>query len=55
MEKYVYIFEDWSVRVGSAPSEEDLQAADDGYLSIINPRELTEYFHGEWIKMEEIK
>lgn len=53
--KYLYIFEDSTVKVwtDSIP-EDDLNACDSGVLQIIDVEELTTYYEGKWCPLETI-
>ena len=49
MYKYLFINEDFEITgYNEEPTEDDLQACDDGILSIIRTADQKEYFDGSW-------
>lgn len=54
-EKYIYIFEDGTKKLGQEPTEEDLQMVDAGILEVIHASTLTEYYNGSWVDLEEVQ
>ena len=52
---YIYIFEDFDAKKSDKePSQDDLNACDDGYLSIIRCSDLSIYINGKWIALDHI-
>ena len=51
--KYLYITEDGEFYQGNEPTDDDKRACDDGYLSVIDTENMTDYYRGKWEKIAE--
>lgn len=49
---YLFILDDWSTYKSNSVLDEELEACDDGYLSIIDMETQREYNGGEWQDIE---
>lgn len=53
--KYILTFEDGQLKTARTISEDDIQDADDGYLSIIRVSDLHEYIgNGNWMSIPSV-
>ena len=51
--KYLYVTEDGEIFQGNEPTADDKRACDDGYLSVIDTKNMTDYFRGKWTSIGE--
>lgn len=56
MKNFLYAFEDGSLKVGPKPTDDDIQAAEDGILSIVDMKKKQEFVPGVgWQDLEVIE
>ena len=49
--KYLFIFEDGNYSQSDELTKDELNAADDGYLDIIDTTEMTTYYQCKWTQV----
>lgn len=54
MKNFLYIFEDGTLKVGSKPTNDDISAVEDGFMSVVNMKTKEEYVPGAgWSEIEQ--
>jgi hypothetical protein len=54
VQKYVFIFEDYTVKQATSYEEDDLKSCDAGILQIVRVSDMTTYYEGEWLPLDQV-